>query len=220
MGIVLDLIIVAVVVLCVLLAAKKGFVKSVFNIAGFVAAIILSLTFSAPIANAVYDKAVEPVVIKTIEGMVEDGEKIVSEEVFSNLPSFIQNAAEMFNINKDSLNLTGDTAAVAVDISNNIVKPIAFSVIKTIVSILLIIVLSVLFKFLANLLNKIFSFSIVGTLNKTLGGVLGAVQGITIAVIFVLAVNIIISFTGGFLFFTGEAVEASNIFKFIAGLLY
>ena len=219
MGFILDLIIIAIVVLCVILAAKKGFVKSVFNIAGFVAAIVLSITFSGPISDFMYEKTVEPVVIKAVEGMVTDSEKLVSEEVFENLPDFIKNTAERFNINEESLHVVGDSSAVAQKISNDVVKPVAYSVLKAIISIVLIIVLSILFKFLARLLNKIFSFSIVGTLNRTLGGVLGLVQGLTIVTIFVLAVNIVISFTGGFLFFTNESVEASNIFKEIASFL-
>ncbi len=219
MGFILDLIIIAIVVLCVILAAKKGFVKSVFNIAGFVAAIVLSITFSGPISDFMYEKTVEPVVVKTVEEMVTDSEKLVSEEVFANLPDFIKNTAERFNINEESLNVVGDSSAVAQKISNDVVKPVAYSILKAIISIVLIIVLSILFKFLAKLLNKIFSFSIVGTLNRTLGGVLGLVQGLTIVTIFVLAVNIVISFTGGFLFFTNESVEASNIFKEIASFL-
>ncbi len=219
MGIVLDLIIVAIIVLCVLLAAKKGFVKSIFNIAGFVAAIVLSLTFSGPIADFVYNKTVEPIVVDVVQDMVKDSGEIVSEEIFSKLPAFIRNAAETLNVNKDKLNVTGDALTVAENISNELVKPIAVSVIKAIVSIILIVVLSIVFKFLAKFLNKLFSFSIVGKLNRTLGGVLGAVQGTTIVIIFVLVVNIIISFTGGFFCFTGEAAEASYIFKQIAGLL-
>ena len=195
MGFILDLIIIAIVVLCVILAAKKGFVKSVFNIAGFVAAIVLSITFSGPISD------------------------FMSEETFANLPDFIKNTAERFNINEESLQVVGDSSAVAQKISDDVVKPVACSILKAIISIVLIIVLSVLFKFLAKVLNKIFSFSIVGTLNRTLGGVLGLLQGLIIVTIFVLAVNILISFTGGFLFFTNESVEASNIFKEIASFL-
>lgn len=220
MGFILDLIIVAIVVLSVILAAKKGFVKSVFNIAGFVAAIILSLTFSAPISDYMYEKTIEPVVIKSVEGMINDSEKLVSEKVFDNLPNFIKNTAERFNINEESLNVVGNSSEVAQKISNDVVRPVAHSILKAIISIVLIIVLSILFKFLAKVLNKIFSFSIVGTLNRTLGGALGLVRGLTFVTIFVLAVNIIISFTGGFLFFTNESVEASNIFKLIASFLH
>ena len=57
MWFILDLIIVAILVVFALLAAKKGFVKSVIEIAGFVLAIFLAFTLSSPATNFIYDKA-------------------------------------------------------------------------------------------------------------------------------------------------------------------
>ena len=69
------------------------------------------------------------------------------------------------------------------------------------------------------MLDKVFSMSLVGKINKTLGGVLGLVRGIAIAVVFAFLINLLISLTGGFLCFTQEAVDSSNIFKLILEVL-
>ena len=66
---------------------------------------------------------------------------------------------------------------------------------------------------LAAVLNKRISFRMAGKLNYILGGGIGAVKGMVFAVIFCLAVQILVAFTGDVFFcFTKEAVDGSFFF--------
>lgn len=215
---ILDAIIVAIIVLSVIITAKKGFVKTVFRIVGLVCAIVLSFTLSGKVSSFIYEKTVEPALCKTIEATINknSGSQIaeLSEKIVENLPFFIKNNIDSI----DSSALSEDSgessaAQIAKSFCDKVIKAPAMSFTKIIVTVVLLALLTVAFMFLANLLNKLFSFSIVGKLNRTLGGVLGLISGCTAALVFILAAVLLSSLTGGFLCFKKEYIEASYIFN-------
>jgi len=71
MGIVLDLIILAIIGLCAFFAAKKGFVSTLLECVGFILAIILAVNLAGPIAAFTYDSAIKPSVVDSITESVE-----------------------------------------------------------------------------------------------------------------------------------------------------
>lgn len=221
MSLFLDLIMLAIFLLFILIYAKKGFVKSIFSIAGFVASIILAFYFSAPLSNLAYTKIIEPGILTSIEKVVsESGTSLenISNNIWEALPSFVRNNADELNINPENFvnseSLQEGSRTLAQNVSDTIIRPITVQFLKIIFSLIIFVVLSVVFKFVVKFLNKVFSFSIIGKLNSLLGAVLGVIMGIVFALIFVLLVNFIISVSGGFLFFTNEAVDSSKIFRF------
>ncbi|MBR2489168.1 MAG: CvpA family protein [Clostridia bacterium] len=75
-------------------------------------------------------------------------------------------------------------------------------------------------KIFGKILKRPFSFSIVGSLNRTLGGIIGGVKGIVFAVIFCLIISLIVSFSGKpFLIFTAESIHDSIVYKIISNYL-
>jgi len=221
-----DAIIVLIVVISTLLAIKKGFAKIIFGVLAIVLSVLLSFSFSTPLANFTYDKVVYPAVnskiVETVnETITKTGENI-SEAVSNSLPSFVKNNANKLGINLENL-VSGegiiDAENLAENICQNVVKPVAFPLIKTIITIVLMVVLFIVLKFLAKLLGKVFSFSFVGKINKTLGGIVGLVRGIAIAVLFVYILNLVISITGGFWILTAETVEKTKLYNLILQIL-
>ena len=67
MSITLDLIVIAIIILMVLISAKRGFVRVAVEAVGFVAAIILSLSLSTTLADVTYQKAIEPAILSSVE---------------------------------------------------------------------------------------------------------------------------------------------------------
>ncbi len=225
MSLCLDLIIVAIFFVLILIYAKKGFVKSIFSIAGFVAAMVLAFYFSTPLSNFAYTKVIEPGILTSIENVVsQQGASLedTSSSIWEALPSIVRNNAAAFNINPENFvnteSLLEGSQALAQNISDTIIKPVTVQFLKIIFSLVIFIILSFVFKFVVKFLNKVFSFSIIGKLNSLLGAALGVIMGIVVALIFVLLVNFIISVSGGFLCFTNEAVNSSRIFRFISEL--
>lgn len=222
MGIILDLIIVAIIAVTAIISAKQGFVKTVIEVVGFVLAIYLSFTLSTPVANFVYDKAVEPTVMTAIEQGIEDTTADATKSVYEKLPKFIKNNLEIFGVSDEELtghvnsSIGGGAASVAQTVSEKVVEPIVVSVVKTLISVLIFVVLLFVVRILAKMLNKLFSFSLVGTLNRVLGGVLGAVKGVIFAAVFCAAVIFVGALAGGKIL---EAVDGSYICGFLNTLL-
>ncbi len=217
MHIILDLIIVAIIILCMVLFAKKGFVKTIIGFVGMILALLISVTLSTPLSNLTYNNIVEPAVTKaldaTIDNVVDNTEVALKEDIFEALPDYVKNRIDISELNLSA----GENTAAA--ISEQVVMPLAISFLNTIFTLILFIILSIAVSFLAKFLNKIFSFSFIGKANRILGGVLGIVEGIIFAVIFVVATNILISLTGGFFIFTETAVASSRLFGLISQIL-
>ncbi len=226
MSYILDGIIVLIILFFVFLSAKKGFVRTLIEVAGFVAAIVIAFTISSPIANATYDKLIQPSVVKTVQNVANDGISDATsavDAVWVKMPAFITES-RFFNLSKESITTTvqdrsaNDSIQLAQNISDSFVKPVATKLISVFLSVILVIILLFFVKFLAKFINKLFTFSVVGTINKTLGGILGIVKGTAVAIIFCLVISLILSFTkNGFLIFTYDAINSSYIFKFFMG---
>lgn len=226
MSFILDAIIVLIVLFFAFLSAKKGFVRTLIEVIGFVAAIIVAFTISTPIANTVYDITIEPFVAKTVESAVSEGAANANsaiDAVWNKMPAFLTESS-FLNLSKDNITTsvngqtTSNTAQLTNTISQSFLKPAVSKLLSVLISVILIVVLLFVVKILAKYINKLFTFSVVGDINKTLGGILGLVKGVAVAVIFCLVVSLILSFTkNGFLIFTYDAINSSYIFKFLMG---
>ena len=226
MNIILDLIVIAIIVAFAIISAKRGFVRVAVEVAGFIAAVMISLSLSTTLADFTYNKAIEPSIISSVGEVAENTTADTAENAWEALPDFIKNNAERFGINKEEItrNISSgmgqNTTEIVTDISQNSIKPVAVGILKALYEVILMLVLLVIVKFLARFINKLFSFSLVGKLNKVLGGTLGLVKGLIIAWIFCTAVVLIISFTeNGIWIFNSENIEKTYIFKMLANLI-
>ena len=227
MSIVLDLIIVFIILLFIIMSARKGFVRTLIEVVGFIAAIAVALSISAPVSDFIYEKTVRPAINKSVESTIAEGASTTEEaidSVLSKFPSFISNS-EFLNNTKENLSQSATDAAIndSVALSNTVsdvfIKPPLIKLFSIFVSIILIIVLLIIVRILAKLINKLFSFSVVGKINKFLGGILGAVKGFGFAIVFCLVIGLVLSFTkDGFFFITQENIDSSYIFKFFMEL--
>ncbi len=226
MNYILDLAVIAIIILMALISAKRGFVRVAVEVVGFIAAVMLSLTLSSALSELTYNKAIEPAIISSVEETAQNVTDTTAENTWNALPKFIKNNAEKFGVNKQEItndisNNVGDSAVDIVrNVSQKTIKPMAVSILKTLYTVILMIVLLVVVKFLARIVNKLFSFSLIGKVNKLLGGVLGVVKGLIIAWIFCSAVYVIISFTeNGIWIFNNENIEKTYIFKLLANVI-
>ncbi len=223
MGIVLDLIVLAIILFTVFMSARRGFVKVLIELVGFIAAVFISFTISTPLANTTYDKIIEPPIVSSVSGVSGESAAQAVDEVWEALPTFVKNNIEKIGISKESINesingnINGGAQSAVAAASQELIKPVITPVFASIYSVISLIILLVAVKFLAKFVNKLFSFSLVGTANRVLGGIVGLLQGIIIATVFCLVISIIASFTDkGFLIFTDEAMESSWFFSHLS----
>lgn len=227
MSIILDLIIVFTILLFIIMSARKGFVRTLIEVVGFVAAIAVALSISTPVSDFIYEKTVRPSINKSVESTIAAGASTTEEaidSVLAKFPSFISKS-EFLNNNKEDVSQSAtnvaidDSVALSNIVSDTFIKPPLIKLFSIFVSIILIIILLIIVRILAKLINKLFSFSVVGKINKFLGGILGAVKGFGFAIVFCLIVGLVLSFTkDGFFIFTQENVNSTYIFKFFMEL--
>ena len=223
MSLLLDTIIILIVLFFVVLSAKKGFVRTLIEVVGFVAAIVIAFTISTPIAEVAYDTFVYPSISEIVDESGKNSIDDAANAVWEDLPDFFTESS-FLKVSKDNATeiakdeFSDNSGSIAKSISDSMVKPTAVKLISVFISFALVLVLLFLAKILAKYVNKLFTFSIVGDINKILGGVLGIVKGAAIAVVFCLIISLILSFTkDGFLIFTYDAINSSYIFKFLMG---
>ncbi len=227
MSLILDAFVILIIFIFIFLSAKKGFVRTLIEVVGFVAAIAIAFSLSTPVAGFIYDKTIDPAVDKTIQSAVDEGNESVNTAVdalWNKMPGFLT-GSNFFNLSKDNVlesvnnGVSANATELSHTISNNFLKPVVTRTISTLISVILVFALLLLVKFLAKHINKLFNISVVGKINKTLGAILGIFKGVSIAIVFCMVISLILSFTkNGFLFFTYDAIESSYIFKFLIGL--
>jgi len=217
----LDLIVVAIVALFIFISMRKGFVCTLIEMLGFVIAIILANIVSTPLANLTYDKAIEPAIISSVQESQNEGVESASDTALNAMPSFVKNIVGLENAtsafqNEVSDNINDGTEAAVKIASQNVIKPKITRYISMFYIMILTTVFIFLVGFLAKFVNKLFSFSVVGKVNKILGGVLGCGKGLFIAMVFCTVISLLVSFSNGsFLFFTKSAIDDSLLFNLL-----
>ena len=228
MSVLLDLIVIAIIGICVLISAREGFIKALISVVGFILVVMLANSVSTPLAEATYTKTIEKAVVDKIEDIdvaVDDNVDTSFAKVWDELPDFVSKSAENLGFSKENFlnNITenlsqGATNAVKVAM-NNTVKPVFINILKLLYAIVIISVLSVVVGFVARFVNKLFSFGIIKSLNRFLGGILGLPKGIIIAVIFCVAITLISDISGGFWIFTPKNITNTILFKFLGKII-
>lgn len=216
MNFVLDGIIIVIIAVCALLAAKKGFVRTLIEFVGFLAAIFLAFTLSSTVSGFVYDKTIRPAAETAIAAGIESSAEDAA------MPEFILTLAEKAGINEDMISTAVGINAeeIAKNVTETALMPLAINVIKFIAIIVIFVLLLIVVKIVARFLNSLFKGVLLGSANKALGAVLGGAKGAIYSVVFCIVASLIVSITkSGFLFITEDAIQNSYICKFILGIL-
>lgn len=221
----IDLILAVIIGLAVYFSARRGFVRTFIEAAGFVAAAVLAFTICTPLASATYDKIIEPPLLAAAGEEVHSSLDDAINNAWDKLPDFIENYAQTQGIVPsevldESTSIESSAHKIVSELSQNTIKPIAVRLISAVYSLVTLTVLLVVVKFLAASLNKVFSFSLVGKLNTVLGGVCGLVKGLAFAFALCLLIYTIISFTqNGIWIFNTQNIDKTFIFKYLISLI-
>lgn len=192
---------------------KKGMIKLLTSLVGFVLAIIIAYIFSSTLSNILYKEAGFGPVIKNVvyENIIKytNASKTVNEA-----DKYIQNINYLMTTEEKSLidnldeNVKGSETtvkAISERITRFILKGLSFIMIMIAVSI----IVSIFGKFL----DGIFSFPILNILNKLGGGGLASL----IAIIKILMVLAVISYISpfGFINFITRIIDNTTIIKYM-----
>lgn len=177
---IMEIIILAIVVLMFIIGYKRGFIKSVFDLfsvfLSWVLAWLLYPTISSFLIKTPIFNTVKDFIGKNLTFNAEEGAQTLSSYI-SNLPEFL------------SKSLMSTAADASVEILNSIENTLAVLAVN-IISIILIFIAVRIFMFLMKIFSeKINDIILIGSLNKFLGGILGAIQGVFIVYLVVFAIT-------------------------------
>lgn len=185
MAYLLDGIIILLFVLAIWLGHKRGFIKTVTGVVAFIAAVVVATLLSGPVAQMVYDSAVEPTVVETIGEYTADATGSLEsgvDEALSSMPGFVTNLLANGGITSGADVLakvtdTADTAALAQNITDQVVEPLVVPLLKMIATLLLFILAYILASILLRVLNVVAKLPLLKQVNKSLGVVAGILSG-------------------------------------------
>ncbi len=203
MSFILDIVILAIIFFAAVIGAKKGFVKTVIGMVCFFLIIILSFTLSSKCADIIYNKVVEERIVSSMSNNLDDAgfniinqgakatkelvdvvEKTIEESSILGLSPANQTSTEQISesVSASSAQTSEDLAR---ELSRSLVKPLVVRILETLLFFALFLLMSIFVKPVTSLINKMFSFSVIGKLNKLLGAASGVFIGVIIAIAFV-----------------------------------
>jgi uncharacterized membrane protein required for colicin V production len=181
MGIILDLIVLAIVILSIILGYKRGLISVVFNLCAFVVSLIITVILYTPISNWVinnteFDENIKNSIIEN--GMIEKQE---TEENDGSLNTYIQKYVQ------DGIT---DTANNAIEQTAGIV---AEKVVAIIVAIGLFIVVRIAMILLKFVIGGIANLPIIKQFDKLGGTIYGVIVGFFLVYVLLAVLFFIVS---------------------------
>ena len=200
MGIILDIVLIAIIALNVFICYKKGLVKLAVGLIAVAAAIILALVFYKPVSNLIIentelDENIEKAIINNFTSETQEGQEIRYVSVLDYLQKYVDDA-----VNKTQTEIVTQTAGMmAVKIINVAVLIGIF---------LLVRVVLLLLTFISDIITSV---PILKQFNEVGGVLYGAIKALLIIYIILTIVFFIMCYTSNSTI--ADAINSSYVTK-------
>lgn len=202
MAYILDGILLLIVIVTVALGYHRGFIRSVVQLVGLIAAVVIASSLSASLSTLVYDSFVsEPLQNKVVEAVENAGSGVASERLDSaleSLPPFLVNAINQNDQASQTLDqlqntVTDSATAMAKTLVTNVVRPLAIGLFRVVLFIILVILLLILVKLLTKLIKPLTKLPVIRQADGLLGGAVGLLKAVLFVVIAVSVMQLLAS---------------------------
>ncbi len=221
MNFVIDGLLVAVGVLCIVIGVRKGLFKSAADCLKLIAAAILASIAAHPISKWVFDAFVLEGFSERVRESVDGLEHVEGvQNYFETLPDFLKGFLQTRGITSSSLadTVSDSSEAVAQSIID-VLSPVFISIISFFAFIVLFIIFVILLSIVVRMISGIVALPILSQIDSLLGGVFGAVFAVIIMWIIVGAIQFIASLGGQETYVAlKDAMDSSAIGGFISTL--
>lgn len=191
MGILIDLLLVALIIVIIVLAAKRGILVAVAEVLAFAIAIFLAAHTAKPIAQVMYKGFFYKSVQKAIYNELPSNSAAMTtvqkaQLVFDGMPEFARKQAEKVGINVSAIsNQISKTKLGSGDLykelEEKIVRPIAVEILKHILYFFLAVIYGIILKMIFTAIAKgLKDTDTIGTADKVAGAVVGIVEGLVV----------------------------------------
>ena len=184
LSLVLDAILVLILVMTIIDGRRKGFFTTIFSLLATVIAVVVARGYSAPLAEWANENFVHNIAVNalanSISAYIGDG----SQAIINAIPDYITNAAQSSGVAIQDIVSNLGSSVDATSISEQIYSGIYGIIILPVLSVIAFLIIFAISKFVLSfavrLIDRIFRLPVLKGLNKTLGGVIGAVKGVLI----------------------------------------
>ncbi len=202
MSYILDAIVVAIIVITAIIGYRRGFIRTIIQLAGCIVAFILALSLSNTVSTMVYDGVLRDGLhekIETIwsETVVDGAAQSLTEQtesVLEALPDFVQTVFDAETITqgiRDSVGNDQTGSAVADYLADELLRPVMVAVIRFVAFLLLFMILMIVIRLLEKLLKPITKMPLIRQADGTLGVIVGLAKGILFALVAVTVIQLI-----------------------------
>ena len=201
MGIILDIILVAIIALNIFICYKKGLVKLAVGLIAVAAAIILALILYKPVSNLIIenteiDENIEQAIINNFSGDTQENEEVRYVSVLDYLQKYVDDA-----VNKTQTEIVTQTAGMmAVKIINVVVLIGIFIIVRAVL---------VLLTFISDIIT---SLPILKQFNEVGGILYGVIKSLLIVYVILAIAFFIVYVTGNTT--VADAISGSFVTKF------
>lgn len=229
MGILLDIVLILLIVFFIYRASCKGFVKSLFDIIGYFAAVVVAFFVGKVLANWIYSIGFKSSIETSISSSLSQITSAASASdtvtsVFDVVPKFVASLMKFFGVTSESaLGQLGDSSAITAATSpealaDTVAKPVLTTIFTFVLFFILFIVCIFLLRWIATLINRIFSSSVLGPVNMVLGGVLGIVKALVFLFLLTTILGLYMNISGSdFSASMYEAIGSTTLVKMLFG---
>jgi len=189
MNLILDLLIVAVVVLCAWIGKTRGFIRTIFGFLGSLISFFAASILARPVGNFLAEKFFSPAITRYFSALLSEQAQTEASKIdFSNLPEACNEVLVRFGITSEQIgNLVEQGAtsgAQALEkVAEFVVTPVAMSVGFAVAFVVLFVFFAVLIRILVKALDLISRLPILNFSNRILGLAAGALWGLFLAVL-------------------------------------
>lgn len=212
-----DAIILVIFLLFIILGVKRGFVRSVLDLVGTLAAMLVSMWFSGIAAQWVFSTFLQESLTRQIaEALQAAPAADAADAVLSVVPEILRGGLEAFGITSDAINqAVAGTSGQAAEAVVAVLSPMVVSVLRGLFALVLFVFLLVIFRILSGVVCRIFRLPVLRQLDKGLGILLGVAQAALITVLLCFCAQALISVSSPWLV---ETIQASQVYQFYLSL--
>lgn len=217
MGLILDGIIIIIILLCIIISARRGFIKTLIEAIGYVVSVCTALFAASPLAVLTYDKGIKPLFTTYLTEVLTKH----ANDISNNLPESFVKLMGIFSLTIEEIN---DSLVSGVDYAvpliMNEISPFITNAIEAAFFTMIIVLLMIVARIIAKRVDIKCRDTSFGKTNRTIGGSIGLFKGMAFSVAFSFGVSLLALVSdNGFWIFTEESLEQSYICEFILDIL-
>lgn len=198
------IVIILLILLFIILGVRRGAARTLLNFASMISATAISHFLSSAIAQAVYDAFFHKTVLESLQTTIaQSGAEVAAKTSLQSLPDGFERMlgamGKLFGVSPEAIQGRMMLSAAQTDgVAQAIEKPVSelcVFLLSVFVAIAIFALLWIIFKMIIRLVMPLFSIPGVHAVNKIFGGVLGALEGVVLAVFLCNLLYVLISCT-------------------------